>query len=263
MLKTSYLDQMIKNCGIKFTYRQLIINNVKHPEIVRKYAQKKVDAGILDVFYFVDDYRAEIAEKLEIQPDFPGQGQHYLFGALTGIYLAKTEFVLHLMLDVFLPNPKHGLWIPEACELLTQNPDYLIANPVRNYNRQEWRSNKIIGNFYVGRFYITDNCFLLKSKDFQQKIYNHPLHTTSKGYPTYGQGASFEQRANNFMYAKNLKQLIAKDCSFLHCDFLNKANKLRRLWFYILMKLGLYIPYLNWRNHREARLFTKKTLDYS
>lgn len=62
ILKGSYLKKMIARCGIDFDFRQLIINNVKNRQLVESHAQKKVDEGIIDAYYFAEDTEAVVLD---------------------------------------------------------------------------------------------------------------------------------------------------------------------------------------------------------
>ena len=55
VLKTNYLDEMLRRCSFPFTHKQLIINNVSDISLVSKYAEEKVKAGIIDAYYIAED----------------------------------------------------------------------------------------------------------------------------------------------------------------------------------------------------------------
>ena len=72
ILKGDYLKKVIENCNYKFSSKHVIINNVKNRNIVEKFCQEKVDEGIIDCFYVIDDYEFEILEHFGLsKDDFP------------------------------------------------------------------------------------------------------------------------------------------------------------------------------------------------
>ena len=199
LLKTRYLDKMIENCNVNFQHRQLIVNNVKEPGKIKEYADRKVKENIIDAYYFVDDYIDEALKYFDIDKDSLGNGYYYSSAELVGLYISKTKYHLHFAGDTFLP--KKGKWIKDACNILDKHAEYIVANPTWNFEYKHAKNESIegIGNFYIS-FGFSDQCYLVKTDVFKQKIYNYK-HPASEHYPKYG-GELFEKRVHSYMRTK-------------------------------------------------------------
>jgi hypothetical protein len=219
LLKTDHLDRMISNCHVKFAFRQLIINNVKQPEKVKQYAQQKVDNGIIDAFYFVDDYIDEALAAFDIQKDSFGTGYYYSCSELVGIYVSKTKYHLHFSSDAFMVKNAQSKWIIDACKILEENPEFVTANPTWNYRfaaAKKEVAGKTFGKFYTG-YGFSDQCYLIKTEDFKAKIYNYS-HPAAERYPKYG-GELFEKRVDAFMRTQQRMRLTSINETYIHRNF--------------------------------------------
>jgi hypothetical protein len=251
VLKTNYLNRMIRNCGIAFTFKQLIINNVKNRDEIKRYAQKKVEEKIIDAYYFVDDYIDEALHFYAIDKNSFGKGYYYSTSELVGLYVAKTKYLLHFSSDAFMLCPpihthdmqNRGSWILEACEIFEKHPVYVVANPLWGFNlegaRAESMDRRMIGNFYIG-YGFSDQCYLVRTDDFRQQIYGY-THPASEHYPKYGEEL-FEKRVDSFMRTKERYRLTSIKTNYIHSNFpKSKGGKIRTL---ILLKLNLYYYYV-------------------
>ena len=131
LLRTPYLDEMIKRCGITFQRKQLIINNVKDIDTVRAYAEEKVRKGVIDTYYIAADYEREALDFFQIDRDSFGKGYYYSIAELVGIYLSETTYHLHFSSDAIMA-PASESWIPEAIALMDNREDLVVANPAWN-----------------------------------------------------------------------------------------------------------------------------------
>src|SRR5574344_1045428 len=102
ILKGTYLEQMISRCGINFDFKQLMINNVKNKELVRSFANKKVEQGVIDAYYFIEDTSDEVLSFFKLSKESLNKGYVYSISELTGIYQCKTNYLLHFSSDAFL-----------------------------------------------------------------------------------------------------------------------------------------------------------------
>ncbi|KAA6332431.1 hypothetical protein EZS27_019062 [termite gut metagenome] len=235
LLKTKHLDRMICNCNTTFSFRQLIINNVKQPELVKRYAQQKVDKGIIDAFYFVDDYIDEALPLFGLQRDSFGIGYYYSCSELVGLYLSKTKYHLHFSSDAFMLKNHRSKWIIEACTILEKDSRFVTANPTWNHHFDDAKKESIgekAGNFYMG-YGFSDQCYLVRTADFKAKIYNYS-HPISERYPKYG-GELFEKRIDSFMRSKGLLRLTSTHEAYIHKNF-SKKNFFKPITL-ILLKL--------------------------
>ena len=237
ILKTKYLDRMINNCNFNFSFRQLIINNVKNRKLVEYYAQKKIKQKKIDAYYFVDDYAEEVLNFFDIRLESFEFGLNYS-APLIGIYLAKTKYLLHFTTDAFMPVKDKNNWIQDACKIFEKDANIVAANPAWNFKFDEAMreaEGNMTGNFYLG-YGFSDQCFLIRTDDFRAKIYNF-THLSSERYPKYA-GESFEKRVYSYMRINNKQRITSTKASYIHKDFPRK--KLQKKIILILMKINIY-----------------------
>lgn len=230
VLKTPYLDRMIDRCGVDFTHKQLIINNVNDITTVSRYADKKVKEGVIDAYYIAADYADKALEFFQIEKSSFGRGYYYSIAELVGLYLSRTEYHLHFSSDAYMESEPESPWIAEAIELMESRPDYIIASPTWNHKFKEVRKTSFNerGNFYV-QYSFSDQCYLVKTELFRQPIYNEK-NGTSNRYPKYG-GELFEKRVDSYLRNHELKRIVHKKVSYIHRNFpKNKLLKQLRLF---------------------------------
>lgn len=240
LLKTKHLDRMIRNCNTNFSFRQLIINNVKQPEVVKEYAQKKVNDGIIDAFYFVDDYIDEALPLFGLQRDSFGIGYYYSCSELVGLYVSKTKYHLHFSSDAFMLKNDRSRWIVEACKILEEDSRFVTANPTWNYrfdSAKKESTGETIGNFYMG-YGFSDQCYLVRTSDLKAKIYNYS-HPASVRYPKHG-GELFEKKMDSYMQTIGLLRLTSANETYIHKNFPKKKQKFYKPLVIILLRLKIY-----------------------
>jgi hypothetical protein len=242
VLKTNYLDKMIKNCNIDFSFRQLIINNIINRASISKYAQQKVNKNIIDAYYFAADYIDDALKFFNIKKDSFGKGYYYSTAELVGLYLSKTKYHLHFASDSFLPNKHNSRWLIDAYDILEKRADILVANPSWNYqfNRAKDESFDKADHFYIGCGF-SDQCYLVRTEDFKKDIYNYS-HPDSNRYPSYG-GELFEKRINSFMHQKKMFRLTSSNTTYIHNNF--PHHLIKKYALFILIKLNLYFFLIN------------------
>lgn len=237
ILKGNYLKKMIERCGIKFNNSQLIINNVKNRELVENFAKKKVADGIIDVYYFAEDF-ADVALKsvgLSHEDFNTGGGYIYSVSEIVGIYKCKTEYLLHFSSDAFpSKNWKKTEWIEKAVKQMRTNEKYAIANPTWNFRYKDMRKEcerfGFTGDFGISQG-CSDQCYLIKTSEFKKQIYKYK-HPDSERYPKYG-GELFEKRVDSYLRCTNHLRLNYAKASYIHANFPKKKTKKKNLFFYI------------------------------
>ena len=217
LLRTPYLDEMIKRCGITFQRKQLIINNVKDIDTVRAYAEEKVRKGVIDTYYIAADYEREALDFFQIDRDSFGKGYYYSIAELVGIYLSETTYHLHFSSDAIMA-PASESWIPEAIALMDNREDLVVANPAWNRKFKKVAREAIdeTDDFFIS-YGFSDQCYLVRNEVFRRPIYNE-RNAASERYPAYG-GELFEKRVDSFMRNHQLKRLTHKHASYLHRNF--------------------------------------------
>jgi hypothetical protein len=217
ILKGDYLKKVIENCNYKFSSKHVIINNVKNRNIVEKFCQEKVDEGIIDCFYVIDDYEFEILEHFGLSKDDFKGGFKYSSAELLGIYKCETEYLLHFSGDSF-PLDFQQNWIDEAIKIMTNNHDIIVANPTWDGKFGEAKDESFdeIDNFYIG-YGFSDQSYLVRKTDFINRIYSEK-NMKSERYPKYG-GELFEKRVDSYMRNNKKFRITHKTSSYKHTNF--------------------------------------------
>lgn len=220
ILLGDYLDTMISNCCCQFVEKVLFINNVDNIDEVIKHAQKKIDEGVLDKYYLVDEYADQALAFFDIEKDSFKGGYYYSISELVSIYLCKTEYLLHFSSDSFIKESNKD-WISYAIEIFNQRTDIIVANPAWDYNYEGVKEESLfeLEDFYVG-YGFSDQCYLIKTEVFKSKMYND-INYLSERYPKYG-GELFEKRVDSYMRNNKLLRITSKEVSYIHRNFPKK-----------------------------------------
>jgi hypothetical protein len=239
-----FLEKIISNCNHFFFKKVVYINNVNNIKEVLKYAKIKVDEGVIDEFYIVDDYAESALKHFDLDENSFNGGYNYSISELVGIYLCETDFLLHFSSDSFMLNSDFD-WISDSVNMLSLNEEYLVANPIWNGKIEEVEAESFFesDNFFVS-FGFSDQCYLIKVKQFKDKIYNQ-TNKDSERYPEYG-GELFEKKVDSFMRNNNLFRIIPKDVSYYHINYPRNLFLYRfNAYVYYIVKKRLNIKGMN------------------
>lgn len=222
ILEGDYLEHIIARCNYPFKKKALAINNVANKDAVETLVKQKVKDGVIDTYYFVDDYATKALNHFNITKDSFKGGYYYSIAELVSIYLCNTEFLLHFSGDAYLAK-NNSEWIKKAIPILNADNDIIVANPTWDFKFDEAKQEAIndIEDFHVS-YGFSDQCYLVKTAVFKQPIYNEK-HPDSERYPKYG-GELFEKRVDSYLRIKQLKRITSKTDSYIHKNF--SKNKL-------------------------------------
>jgi hypothetical protein len=213
LLKTDRLEQMIARNKFPFAERVLIINNVDDSGAVARYAQAAVDRGVLTTFHLAADYADEALRFFQIEPDSFGPGYVYSIAELVGVFLCRTEFLLHFSSDSILRSPVD--WVTPTIGLFRDEQAAVVgaANPMWH---EQWPRKESVGedeNYFAGHGF-SDQCYFVRSSDFRAPIY-HERHPHSERFPKYG-GQLFEKRVDSWMLNHRRFRLTYKHAFYEH-----------------------------------------------
>lgn len=232
LLKTDRLKNIIQSCNYSFAFKGLIINNVNNNEEVTFYAEQAIQCGIIDAYYFSNDYNIEVLKNFKIERRSfltdACDGYWYSIAPLTAIYLCKTNYLLYLTCDCeILPNKTN--WIELGKNLLLQD-EYLVVNPTWTYQPELVKKESLreFESYYKNEGF-SDQCFLIDRKPFLESIYNEH-HPSSNRYPVYS-GNSFERRVNSYMRNHHKYRIVLKNVSYLHIKITDIANSKKNSFF--------------------------------
>jgi hypothetical protein len=224
-----FLEEMIERCQHQFAHRRVIINNVKNRKRVEDAACSAVARGAIDEFAFAEDHADSVLAAVGLTKKDFGRGYYYSISELVGIFLSKSEYLLHFASDSSM-FPKQPKWIAPALTVMQTHPTALVANPVWNncFFGAMAESHDKVDDFWVG-YGFSDQCYLIRPTDFRQPIYGE-THPASERFPDYG-GESFEKRVDSFMRNNKRVRLTYRHASYDHRNFPKSGLKrlLRRL----------------------------------
>lgn len=223
LLKTNFLKNKISRNAYDFTKKTILINNVKNRKKPEKYSRKMVNKGVITDYFFVEDYIDEALKRFHLSKEALGRGYYYSNHELVSIYLCETDYLLYFTGDTWLDEKID--WIEPTLRELEKNENYKVANLVWDQKDNEAKGESLseIKDFYVG-FGFSDQCFLVRTKDFKAPIYNES-NPVSERYPEHG-GETFEKRVDSWMRNHNYLRLTFKHGYYLHEDF--PPNKYRK-----------------------------------
>lgn len=223
VLKGSYLEKNLERCHFPFSHKRLIINNVKDIRKVARYAEKKVNAGLLDDFILAEDYAEEALKHFQIKKESFTSGYYYSISELVSIYLCEQDYLLHFSSDSAMEKNKVN-WIDKAISQFEQNPKMIVANPVWNHRYQEAKNEAFdeTKDWYIG-YGFSDQCYLIRTDFFKGPVYNEK-HPSSERYPKYG-GELFEKRVDSLMRNREYYRITSKEVSYRHKNFPKKGVK--------------------------------------
>lgn len=231
ILKGNYLKKCIANNNYNFHKRVVLINNVKNVEKVKKYAQLKIDEGVIDAFYVVEEYADEALSFFNIDKDSFGGGYFYSIAELVSVFLCETDYLLHFSSDSYIVKSDDN-WIDSAITLFEKRSDILVANPTWNFRYEEAKRESFdeTKDFYLG-YGFSDQCFLIRTKDFKKQIYNE-TNLESNRYPKYG-GELFEKRVDSYMRNNKKYRISSKHVTYASINFPRINNKILRYCYSI------------------------------
>lgn len=224
ILGTNRLQKMIERNCYTFDKRVVNINNVNDYQKVSDLCQRRVDEGVIDSFVVVKDYADEALEFFGLKKEDFGAGYVYSIAELVGIYLCKTDYLLHFAGDACLDKPYH--WMDDALGLMEASPEVKVATLVWNGRMDQVRKESFLEDKTFCHCYgFSDQMYLVRSADFRQKIYTES-HPFSERYPKYG-GELFEKRVDSWMRNHDCRRVVWKQGSYRHVSF--KSDTLGRI----------------------------------
>jgi hypothetical protein len=186
----------------------LLINTDNSSEEINRHAKNMVDKGVITECYYVKDYAEEALAFFNVPKNDLGRGYYYSISEFVGIYLCHTDYFLYFMGDSTLEQ--NCSWIDASITKMNSNSKYKVATLVWNkkYNEAKLESSSEDNEFFIG-FGFSDQCFLIRTKDFQASIYNEK-NVLSERYPKYG-GEAFEKRVDSWMRNHDYYRIVFKN----------------------------------------------------
>ena len=196
-----------------FSEKILMINNVKKSSVVSKHAERAIQQGWLSKYIIVEEHAAEALDFFSISRESLGIGYRYSIAELVSIFLCQTDFLLHYAGDCIPATTSD--WVSRAVHLMSQDPRVKVCNLYAGEGYREATKHfpQQTDDFYIGCGF-SDQCYLVRSKDFRQRIYNES-HPASARYPRYG-GELFEKRIDSWMQNNGHLAATYKHAYYIH-----------------------------------------------
>lgn len=232
LLKTGRLEAMIARNQFEFAERILYINNVADPDKVRRYAERCKERGIITEHVLVEEHADKALAFFGLDRDSFKGGYYYSIQELVGIYLCRTEYLLHFSSDSILDGSFP--WIEKGVDFLARDHRVRTVNCVWNRKHDEARDNAFeeTDEFWIG-YGFSDQCYLIRKADFRTRIYGEK-NPASERFPAYG-GELFEKRVD--AWVQNNGYLLA---TFKHGSYLSRNFPRNRLLRTAGRLMGLY-----------------------
>lgn len=227
ILSTGRLEEMIRRCHYPFDKIVLYINNVKKPEEVTATAQTLQEGGVITSLVMVSDSANEALSFFGLDRNSFKGGYPYSVQELVGIYLCRTDFLLHFSGDSMMQNEAD--WIDKAIERLQNDQSLSVANP--NWDPTLVNTREQVDaedeEFFFGHGF-SDQCYLIKASSFKRRIYDE-WNPASERYP-WGAMPTFEKRVDSYMRNHGLRRITSKHAVYKHENFPARTtkDKLRR-----------------------------------
>jgi len=214
ILDSDWLRLLAERNAYPFSEKILMINNVKKASVVSKHAERAIQRGWITQYIIVAEHAAEALDFFSVSRESLGVGYPYSIAELVGIFLCRSDFLLHYAGDC-MPAAASD-WVSKAVRLMSQDPRVKICNlhPGKDPGGEKHDLVDQTDDFYIGRG-CTDQCYLVRREDFRQRIYNES-HPASARYPRYG-GELFEKRVDSWL--RNHGYLLA---TFKHAYYIHK-----------------------------------------
>jgi hypothetical protein len=227
ILESEWLRMLAERNVYPFSEKTLMINNVKKHGVVAKYAERAIQQGWLTKYVVVEEHATEALDFFSISRESLGVGYRYSIAELVGVFLCRTDFLLHFAGDC-MPAAASD-WVSESVRLMSQNPRIKVCN--LSGTEKHGLVNEI-DDFYTA-YGFSDQCYLIRVEDFRQRIYNE-THPASARYPKYG-GELFEKRVDSWMQNHGHLRATYKHCHYIHKNWplpplARLHRKLRKTW---------------------------------
>jgi hypothetical protein len=213
ILEGEWLRQLGQRNAYPFSEKILMINNVKDYSTVSEHAERAVQRGWISKHINVEEYADQALDFFSVSRESLGIGYPYSIAELVGIFLCRSDFLLHYAGDC-MPAAASD-WVSRAVRLMSLDPRVKVCNlyPGEDPDRENHGSVDEPDDFYLGNGF-SDQCYLVRAEEFRQRIY-HESHPASARYPRYG-GELFEKRIDSWMQNNGHLRATYKYAHYLH-----------------------------------------------
>ncbi|MGB7769085.1 MAG: hypothetical protein WBN22_09580 [Verrucomicrobiia bacterium] len=232
ILESEWLRLLADRNDYPFGEKILMINNAKNYSVVSKHAERAIQRGWITKYIIVEEHAAEALDFFSISRESLGIGYSYSIAELVGIFLCRSDFLLHYAGDC-MPAAASN-WVSRAVCLMSQDPRIKVCtlHPGEDPGGEKQGLVGETNDFYLGQGF-SDQCYLVRAADFRQRIYNES-NPASARYPKYG-GELFEKRVDSWLRNHGHLQAAFKHAHYTHKNWplpplARLHRKLRKTW---------------------------------
>ncbi|MGA2240717.1 MAG: hypothetical protein ABSH11_01570 [Verrucomicrobiota bacterium] len=207
------LRLLVERNAYPFSEKILMINNVKNYSVVSRHAERAIQQGWISKYIIVEEHAAEALDFFSISRGSLGLGYRYSIAELVGIFLCRSDFLLHYAGDC-MPAATSD-WVSRSVRLMSQDSRIKVCNlhPGEDPGGEKHGLVDETDDFYIGQGF-SDQCYLVRTENFRQRIYNES-HPASARYPRYG-GELFEKRVDSWLRNNGHLAAIYKHAHYIH-----------------------------------------------
>jgi hypothetical protein len=213
ILEGEWLRLLAERNAYPFSEKILMVNNVKDRSVVSRQAERAVQRGWITKYIIVEEHAADALEYFSVSRESLGIGYPYSIAELVGIFLCRSDFLLHYAGDCMPATASD--WVSRAVALMSRDPRVKICNLYAGEDLGGKKPGLVdeTDDFYIGQW-CSDQCYLVRTADFRQRIYNES-HPASARYPRYG-GELFEKRVDSWLRNHGHLQAAFKHAHYVH-----------------------------------------------
>jgi hypothetical protein len=234
ILGGDWLRLLAERNAYPFSEKILMINNVKDYSVVSKYAERAIQQGWITKYIIVEEHAAEALAFFSISRESLGIGYPYSIAELVGIFLCRSDFLLHYAGDC-MPAASTD-WISQSVRFMSVDSRIKLCTLNAGEDQSEAKKYSLeqTDDFYIGCGF-SDQCYLIRPEEFRGRIYNES-HPASARYPKYG-GELFEKRVDSWLRTHNHRGATYKHGYYIHKNWplpplARIRRRLRKLeWF--------------------------------
>ena len=120
------LEAAVDHHQYPFDHRVVYVNNVDDPVDAMRRAERMMSRGLIDEAVLVKDHAQAALAFFELTENELGSGYPYSISEIVGLYLLRSELLVHLAGDTILAGPTD--WIPLAVDLMAERNDVAVVN---------------------------------------------------------------------------------------------------------------------------------------
>jgi hypothetical protein len=196
----------------RFARRTAIVNNVADRAAAEAHADALIEAGELDVVYFVEDHVDRALRETGLTRVDLGRIPYFTDFALVAVSLDGPDWILHCDAEVRLREPAD--WIGPSLALMARDARVMVANPKWTSPTLERETIEWTREFALGVGF-SDQLFLARRSELARPIYSERCVARLR-YPMAHVGHIFEARVDAYMRHHHRLRATYLGATYIH-----------------------------------------------